>query len=316
MTSRIPWPTPTLCLALSCLASACDPDGLGRAMPNFLVIGHHGAPNEIAENTIPSMARAISDGANAVEIDVCVTKDDVIVLWHDRDPDDAVSLARQVDGQGLLYVPSVPEIGSVWRRPVPELTLDELRAHYGYAKFGQSQDSSAVIATLDEFLDWARGEKKLKAVYVDSKMVASEVGHLVPLIERISSDDALSHVRFVFLSTDNDMVMTLEAERKRLGVDSPRVAFDSEQPGALDTTIADGLRDLSIGLTPSRTWSGLKVEVSDAVNARDAGQVDSVMVWTIDRETELGELLYYSVDGIITDEPTLLFKMWQETLSQ
>ena len=301
---------------VSLLLAACDPDGLARRMPNFLVIGHHGAPNEVAENTIPSMARAVDDGANAVEIDLCVTRDDVIVLWHDRDPDDATSLARQVDGQGLLYVPSVPPIGSEWRRPVPELTLDELRAHYGYAKFGQITDATAVIPTLDDFFDWARGEKRLKSVYIDSKMVPSEVGHLVPLVSTIANDSSLAHVRFIFLSTEQDIVTALEAERRRLGVDAPRVAYDSETPGALDTTINDGLRDVSIGLTPARTWSGLKVEVSDSVNAREAGQIDSVMVWTIDRDTQLAELLYYSVDGVITNEPALLAKMWRETLSQ
>jgi len=303
------------CTASLLFSAACDPDGLAKKMPNFLVIGHHGAPNEVAENTIPSMARAMTDGANALEVDLCVTQDDVIVLWHDRDPDDVTSVARQVDGQGLLYVPSVPPLGSEWRRPVSELTLDELRANYGYSKFGQSQDPTAVIPTLDDFFDWVRSENRLKSVYFDSKMIPSEVDHLVPLVSTITNDSSLSHVRFVFLSTEQDIVTALEAERTRLKVDTPRVAFDSEAPGALDTTIADGLRDVSMGLTPARTWSGLKLEVADAVNAREAGQVDSVIVWTIDRDTELAELLYYSVDGVITNEPALLAKMWKETLA-
>ncbi len=292
----------------------CDPTSDGRGRPGFLVIGHHGSPNDSAENTIPSLAAAMRAGANAVEPDLCVTQDDVLVLWHDCDPDDPIALARESGAEGFLYVPDVPPIGSSFRRPVNQLTLSELREHFGYSKLGDARDSSAEIPTLAEFLDWARGEARLKAAYLDLKLAPSEMGHLTPLVSELSADDSLAHMRFVLLSTHTEVVASLEAERRRLDVDSPRVAYDSEEPGALDVTLSESLRDMSIGLTPARTWSGLKQEVAESVRARDAGHVDTVMVWTIDRETELAELLYYSVDGIITNDAALLHRMWRATI--
>jgi hypothetical protein len=113
---------------------------------------------------------------------------------------------------------------------------------------------------------------------------------------------------------DGAIVGDLESERQRLGVESPRVTQDHEKPGALSATIRDGLRDVMIGLTPSLTYSGFKRDVADAVDHREDGDVDSVTVWTFDHEIQLAELLYYSVDGVMTNEPALLHRMWRDTL--
>ena len=38
---------------------------------------------------------SLTIGADAIETDVCVTRDGEFVLWHDRRPDDKVALFRQ-----------------------------------------------------------------------------------------------------------------------------------------------------------------------------------------------------------------------------
>jgi glycerophosphoryl diester phosphodiesterase len=102
-----------------------------RPMPSdFYIIGHRGAPLVAPENTIAAFAKAVEFGANAIETDVCVTQDDCFILWHDADPNDTWALARQWGGEGLLYVPDVPALGSPWRRPVRELALAALRSGF------------------------------------------------------------------------------------------------------------------------------------------------------------------------------------------
>ncbi|MBI4953872.1 MAG: hypothetical protein HY908_17745 [Myxococcales bacterium] len=88
----------------------------------------------------------------------------------------------------------------------------------------------------------------------------------------------------------------------------------SEEAGALGGTLDVGLRDVSMGLTPSQDWHTYKREVAETVDAREAGAIDSVTVWTFDRDMQLAELLYYSVDGVMTNEPALLYRMWQDSL--
>jgi len=50
-----------------------------------LVLGHRGVPKAAQENTCAALEAAVSLGIDGVEIDVMVTKDNVVVLFHDED---------------------------------------------------------------------------------------------------------------------------------------------------------------------------------------------------------------------------------------
>src|SRR5689334_6340471 len=64
-------------LSLSCLAlCAAEP-------PRILVHGHRGARARRPENTLPAFEYAIQQGVDALEMDMAVTKDNIIVVSHD-----------------------------------------------------------------------------------------------------------------------------------------------------------------------------------------------------------------------------------------
>jgi len=50
---------------------------------NILVHGHRGARSVLPENTIPAFEHAIAAGADYIELDLAVTKDNVLVVSHD-----------------------------------------------------------------------------------------------------------------------------------------------------------------------------------------------------------------------------------------
>ncbi|MEO3977334.1 glycerophosphodiester phosphodiesterase [Streptomyces sp. CAU 1734] len=52
-------------------------------MRTVTAVGHRGDPYLVRENTLPSLRSAVASGADAVEIDVRVTRDGVPVLLHD-----------------------------------------------------------------------------------------------------------------------------------------------------------------------------------------------------------------------------------------
>ena len=54
---------------------------LGRERP--LVIGHRGASGNLPEHTLESYQRALNDGADCIEPDLVMTKDNVLVARHD-----------------------------------------------------------------------------------------------------------------------------------------------------------------------------------------------------------------------------------------
>jgi glycerophosphoryl diester phosphodiesterase len=300
------------------LVGGCDPVGLGRPNPDFLVIGHHGSPNHSPENTLPSYEVAVALGANALEPDICRTRDGVFVAFHDCDPDSEIAIARQEGGEGYTFIPRVPRMGDPFRRPVRELTLEELRAHYGYQTQGGEPHTSAVIPTLDEVLVFARGELRARVFYWDLKFLGSEVAEATAFLDALHdaylADTTLHHMQSILLNVHRGVVVALEARRIELAEDHVRVAWDFERPGALAGTLDLGLRDVSVGLTPSFTYSGYKREVAALVQARERGEVDTVMVWTLDRPMQIAEMLYYSVDGLITNDCDLAFRMWQDSL--
>jgi glycerophosphoryl diester phosphodiesterase len=51
--------------------------------PRILVHGHRGARGQRPENTLPAFEYAIAQGVDALELDMAVTKDNVLVVSHD-----------------------------------------------------------------------------------------------------------------------------------------------------------------------------------------------------------------------------------------
>src|SRR5262249_53956459 len=56
---------------------------LAADAPRILVHGHRGARARMPENTLPAFEYAIRAGVDALEMDMAVTKDSVIVISHD-----------------------------------------------------------------------------------------------------------------------------------------------------------------------------------------------------------------------------------------
>jgi glycerophosphoryl diester phosphodiesterase len=295
-------------LALVVLAGCIplDSKGVPKKNPAFLVVGHRGAPNEAAENTIASYEAALALGANALEIDLCTTADGVVVVWHDRDPDDAVAVARQNGLEGLGWVPVVPGDGSPLRRPIDELTLAEFTASHGYAKSGSDpRDPAARIPTFAEFLAWAEGQPALETVYLDIKVV--EPAQALAIVEQVQASGLASALA---MSVSEDVVTAMAAAAGG-GV---RVVWDHEESGALEDSERLGLRDLSIGLTALRTETEVLDEVDEAVAARNAKRIDTITVWTMDSPMTTTVFLFHEVDAILTNDPKQLWLIWQATL--
>jgi glycerophosphoryl diester phosphodiesterase len=99
-----------------------------------IVAAHRGASRVAPENTLAAFERARDLGAAAIELDVQVTRDDVVVVMHDLDLD------RTTDGQG-----------AVRERTWPELAALDAGAWF-HPSFG-----GARIPRLEEVLDWAKG---------------------------------------------------------------------------------------------------------------------------------------------------------------
>jgi len=65
-------------------------------MPYFEIVAHRGASIEAPENTIPSFQRPVDLGADAIELDVRLTRDRVPIIYHYFYLDEATSTSGPV----------------------------------------------------------------------------------------------------------------------------------------------------------------------------------------------------------------------------
>lgn len=77
-------------LAVSCSSLKTMPDK--KSYPAFFKVGHRGTRGLMPENTIEAMTKGIEVGANMVEMDVHITKDGQVVVYHDESFDPAYTL--------------------------------------------------------------------------------------------------------------------------------------------------------------------------------------------------------------------------------
>lgn len=79
------------------------------------IIGHRGASYDAPENTLASIKKAWADGADGVEIDVHLTRDDRVLTIHDSTMERTANTALHVE-QTTLSELQLLDVGS-WKNP-------------------------------------------------------------------------------------------------------------------------------------------------------------------------------------------------------
>lgn len=74
------------------------------SLPAPVIFAHRGACSHAPENTLAAFQLAVDQGAQAIELDVQLTKDDEVVVFHD------VHLGRTTNGSGRLKDHTLSEL--------------------------------------------------------------------------------------------------------------------------------------------------------------------------------------------------------------
>jgi glycerophosphoryl diester phosphodiesterase len=173
------------------------------------LIAHRGDTRTAPENTRASCEAALEAGADGVELDVCVTRDGVAVLWHDIDPNARLAVYRQSGADNGRFVPRAPPPASTLRRPIHELTFSEVREHYGYiAAEGlldrlRAAGEHKQIERLDEVVPWL-SHTPLEPLFLDIKLRAADiesVGLVADELARLARTHPACFTRAVHVAT-------------------------------------------------------------------------------------------------------------------
>jgi glycerophosphoryl diester phosphodiesterase len=282
-----------------------------RSYP-LLVLSHRGVVRQAPENTVQAFRAAIDGGADGVETDVCVTRDGHVVLWHDRDPDDAISRARRRGADGTGFVPYVPPDRKLL--PITELSLEDFREHYGYARWGVPRvtgepERVACVESFEDFLRWFADEPRARVAVIDVKLAPHElaaVPALVRALERaLSEHPGLMDRRLHLLCREREVYFEIGRELGRRALPAWNLTADFELPGVLATARELGARHVALGVTLRRFWSAVRHETIDVVRARCRGELESVMVWTVEDVPQLSDLDEIGVDLVIVSDDVL-----------
>jgi glycerophosphoryl diester phosphodiesterase len=250
--------------------------------PATLAFAHRGGGRDAPENTLPAFDAAVAMGYRYLETDVQVTRDGVLIAFHDE------RLDRLTDRSGAVV----------------DLSLDEVRE--ADAGFAFTADGGAthpfraqgiVIPTLEELL--TRWEDVF--LNIDAKSDES-VAPLVALIERLDAFDRVCIGSF----SDRRVarIRTLAGGRicSSMGQVATGMAFLASRSGRMPRFHADCMQ------VPPR-WGVLRIDRRFVRTAHRRGL--PVHVWTIDDPAEMEYLLDLGVDGIMTDRPGVLKEVFE-----
>ena len=241
-----------------------------------LIIAHRGGAREFTENTIPAFERALRLGADGIETDLRLTRDKVVVLYHD-------------DRFGRVEGLAPPQRTKL----ISEMTHRELRAS-PLVPVGED-DGRSFVATLSELL----GSVRSGLLNLELKRGDRFDDLLDATIEILKRSPALDRV--VLEPPDLDTAKKL---RSALG---PNLKLHIN-PGYDRTVDYYTSLERAIKFRPhSISVNYKKVSVELVEIAHQAGV--EVWVWTVDSEDMARAMQSLGVDAIKTDRPAALINL-------
>jgi len=291
----------------------------------FINCGHRGCPWLFPENTIPSLREAVRSGANALEVDLCITSDGVVILYHDWDPETVEARLRY---NGLEpdtgYTPYLVDIRSKYNfSPINEITHAEVIDNYYYRKKGVGGYliKGDQIPTLGSFLDFVKQNvSKLNYIFLDIKCPADqrESGH--KLVRQVQDHIRDINLTFVLESFDPKFLNQCKIEYGNTflsGLDTavpPGFISNTAGYSAVQASIKAGLKDVVVPLRPTAlTWKGWMVYKRiinyDLKLLKKTQRQTRIVAATINDADEMTYLVKAGIFGIQTNYPEMLGKI-------
>lgn len=250
-------------------------------LPRVRVIGHRGASGDAPENTFAAFELALAQGADGVEFDVHLTRDDVPVVIHDA------RLERTTSGRGRIrnYTSAALatlDAGSWFNRRFPQCARPEFAA--------------CGIPRLDEVLNWIRARGC--PVYLEIKQTRPRYqGIEEKVLQEIYRAGAQQEVTVISFHLPTLRRIRRMDSRIALGIDFMRPFLAITRAKSMGATTL-----LPHWRTARRRW---------IARAHRAGL--QVIIWGLDDPRWMRRRIADGVDGIITSFPAALRKI-QNTL--
>ncbi len=259
------------CSTAATSAARCPPSPF-RAEPP-LVIAHAGGEGLGPENTIEAMERSLAAGADALDVDLRMTADGVIVARHDRD------VAATTDGKGN----------------VDSLTWAQVQALDAAARWDGAPVAGPVrVASLEQIL------ARFTDTRISLELKQTDPSMATPLCELLRRTESTARV---YLSSNDDEAVYAARDA------CPEVLITTTYRDLADMRAggASLCAPSPIGQPPYREG---RFDAARVRESHDRGM--AVYTWTVDDPDTLRELARAGVDGVYTRRPDVARAVFDE----
>lgn len=311
--------------ALALAQTACQTTGAGggatggtpQAAPGdrATIVGHRGAAGLKPENTLAAVQAGLAHGADAVEIDVQLSRDGVPVVYHDLRLKPA--LTRGADGD-WLNAPG-PAIRELSARALGRYDVGRLDPDSDYAERYPDQQPAdgARVPHLRQVLDAVRAAGDAD-VWIELKTDPTDSASTDPvrLAEAVHAALKATEMtgRAKVMSFDwrgLDQIQSLAPDLPTVYLTAQFDSFDTLQRGRAGPSPWTGGVDLdahdsvaaAVAAAGGDWWaphhrraSGSRLDAAEAAGLQ-------VAVWTLDDPDRARRLVARGVDAVITDRP-------------
>jgi glycerophosphoryl diester phosphodiesterase len=282
--------------------------------------GHRGARGLLPENTMPSFQKALDLGVDTLECDMAITKDGVVVLYHDLwlNPD----ITRGPDGKWL----------EKRGKAIVEMTFEELQAYdVGRIKPGtdyarefpdQVGMDGMRIPKLSDLFDLVKKsgnsrvnincETKVNPFQVQATYDPADFTRLV--VAEIRNSGMAERTMVHSFHWDTLQLIQKEAPEIRTVYVVNQRSIDARQGGGdrspwlsgFDPSRYGGSLPKAVKAAGGRILSVNHPLVTKAMVEEARALGVAVIPWTVNDVPTINKLLDMGVDGIITDRPDLV----------
>jgi len=246
------------------------------------VVAHRGDQQNFPENSLEGVQSCIEMGVDMVEVDVALTKDSVIVLFHDK------TLERTTNGVGKL---------ENW-------TYDSIQSLYLKDRFGKL--TSYKVPTLEQLMNLTKGRMD---VFIDKGYPIMPI--VVDVLEKTGTIDQAFFLGFVsgYKFKEDYPVLSSSVDYMPLLTPSDSInelinSFDSVRSSYFLYSFYEEDKDLlkSVKMVATNHTAMATTQVSQYC----AGHTDSISL--IDPEKGWGWIINHGFNAICTDHPEELLQ--------
>ena len=241
-------------------------------IPAPIIFAHRGASRYAPENTLSAFQLAFEQGARAIELDVKLSRDGEVVVFHD------LTLDRTTNGKGLLKDFSFDE-------------LNQLDAgSYFHQKFHNEK-----IPTLSQVLDLVNGKYLVNIELTNYSTLGDELISKVAVI--VKKKSVQNSIIFSSFSPGNIFKIKRELPEVPAALLIP--------PGIIGSIMQS---DLYRRISPEFIHVHIQSIKKGSID-REHRRHRRVNVWTVNEESQMQYLISAGVDGIFTDDPPLALQV-------